>query len=256
MSTLKRALAILDLFSLATPELSAEDIIQALSYSAPTGYRYIRDLTDMGYLLRLTGGGYKLGPRIIELDHLIIDGDPVLAVARPIMREVVAQAGGDVLLSAIHGLRILNIHHEHGPDELGIPHGRGRAHPLFRGSTAKTILAFLTRKEQRKLYEQHADEIRACGMGDSFADFRKQLDAIHSQGYYLGIGEISPERAGISVPLMQEDKRVFGALTVTFRAHRLSTISQEKTIALLQSAARRIESRALASRIQKQGEAA
>lgn len=127
MSTLKRALAILDLFSLATPVLTAEEIISKLSYSAPTGYRYIRDLSDLGYLLRMTGGGYKLGPRIIELDHLIIDGDPVLGVARPIMREVVDQVGGDVLLSVIHGLRILNIHHERGPDALGIPHGRGRA---------------------------------------------------------------------------------------------------------------------------------
>ena len=41
MSTLKRALAILDLFSLATPVLTAEEIISKLSYSAPTGYRYI-----------------------------------------------------------------------------------------------------------------------------------------------------------------------------------------------------------------------
>ena len=62
-------------------------------------------------------------------------------------------------LSVIPGLRILNIHHERGPDALGIPHGRGRAHPLFRGATAKTIIAFLPRKDQRKLYDGHAAEI-------------------------------------------------------------------------------------------------
>ena len=191
MSTLKRALAILDLFSLDTPVLTAEDIISRLAYSAPTGYRYIRDLSDLGYLLRMTGGGYKLGPRIIELDHLIIDGDPVLAVARPIMREVVDQVGGDVLLSVIHGLRILNIHHERGPDELGIAHGRGRAHPLFRGATAKTIVAFLPRKDQRKLYEAHAEEVRALGLGDTLGEFTARLDTIRVQGAYLGVGAVS-----------------------------------------------------------------
>lgn len=250
MSTLKRALAILDLFSLQTPVLSAEEIIAALAYSAPTGYRYIRDLTDLGYLLRMTGGAYKLGPRIIELDHLIIDGDPVLAVARPIMREVVAQTGGDVLLSAVHGLRILNIHHERGPHDLGIVHGRGRAHPLFRGSTAKTILAFLTRKEQRKLYADHQKEIALAGMGISEAEFLAALDAVRLSGHYLGIGEMSPGRAGFSVPILLEDKRIFGALTVTFLASRLETISQEKTVALLHSSARRIESLALAAKTQ------
>lgn len=255
MSTLKRALAILDLFSLETPVLTAEEIISRLSYSAPTGYRYIRDLSDLGYLLRMTGGGYKLGPRIIELDHLIIDGDPVLGVARPIMREVVDQVGGDVLLSVIHGLRILNIHHERGPDDLGIPHGRGRAHPLFRGATAKTIVAFLPRKDQRRLYEAHADEIRDLGLGATQAEFTGKLDQIRVQGFYLGVGEISPERAGIAVPVFQEDRRVFGALTVTFLAARLNTIAQDKTTALLQSAARRIESLALATRMKEQAPA-
>ncbi len=235
--------------------LTAEDIISRLAYSAPTGYRYIRDLSDLGYLLRMTGGGYKLGPRIIELDHLIIDGDPVLAVARPIMREVVDQVGGDVLLSVIHGLRILNIHHEHGPDELGIPHGRGRAHPLFRGATAKTIVAFLPRKDQRKLYEAHTDEVRALGLGDTLGEFTAKLDTIRVQGAYLGVGEISPERAGIAVPVFQEDRRIFGALTVTFLATRLNTIAQDKTTALLQSAARRIESLALAARMKEQAPA-
>lgn len=255
MSTLKRALAILDLFSLSTPVLTAEEIISRLSYSAPTGYRYIRDLSDLGYLLRMTGGGYKLGPRIIELDHLIIDGDPVLGVARPIMREVVDQVGGDVLLSVIHGLRILNIHHERGPDALGIPHGRGRAHPLFRGATAKIIIAFLPRKDQRKLYEAHAEEIRAHGLGDTLAEYTARLDTVRVQGFYLGVGEISSERAGIAVPVFQEDRHIFGALTVTFLATRLNTIAQDKTTALLQSAARRIESLALVSRMKDQSAA-
>ncbi|MNL16981.1 HTH-type transcriptional regulator KipR [compost metagenome] len=203
----------------------------------------------------MTGGGYKLGPRIIELDHLIIDGDPVLGVARPIMREVVDQVGGDVLLSVIHGLRILNIHHERGPDALGIPHGRGRAHPLFRGATAKAIVAFLPRKDQRKLYEGHVEEVRALGLGDTLAEFTARLDTIRVQGFYLGVGEISPERAGIAVPVFQEDRRIFGALTVTFLATRLNTIAQDKTTALLQSAARRIESLALATRIKEQAPA-
>ena len=138
----------------------------------------------------------------------LVDGDPVLGVARPIMREVVDQVGGDVLLSVIHGLRILNIHHERGPDALGIPHGRGRAHPLFRGATAKTILAFLPRKDQRKLYEGHAADVEAAGLGATQAEFIRHLDEIRVRGAYLGVGEISPERAGIAVPVFQEEEPV------------------------------------------------
>ncbi|MFY0475552.1 hypothetical protein [Achromobacter marplatensis] len=45
------------------------------------------------------------------------------------------------------------------------------------------------------------------------------------------------------------------ALTVTFLATRLNTIAQDKTTALLQSAARRIESLALAARMKEQAPA-
>jgi DNA-binding IclR family transcriptional regulator len=249
MSTLKRALAILDLFCLETPTLTADDIIGRLGYTAPTGYRYIRDLAELGYLARLTGGSYRLGPRIIELDHLLIDSDPVLRVSRPFMREVVEQVGGDVLLSAVHGLRILNIHHERGPHELGIPHGRGRAHPLFKGATAKMILASLGRKDQRRLYLSHANEIRDHGLGDTLIDFTAYLDVIRDRGYYLGIAEISPDRAGIAVPVWQEKGRLFGGLTVTFQSTRLNTISLEKTVTLMRMAAQRIESSALAAQL-------
>lgn len=255
MSTLKRALAILDLFSMSTPVLTAEEIIGRLSYSAPTGYRYIRDLTELGYLLRMSEG-YRLGPRIIELDHLIIDGDPVLAAARPIMRDVVAQVGGDVLLSAMHGLRIVNIHHEKGPHELGIPHGRGRPHPLFRGSTAKTILAYVPRKTLRKLYESGAQEAQEAGLGKSFDEVVTTLAAIRTSGFYLGVAEISPSRAGISVPVFQADGQIAGALSVTFPASRLETMSAEKVVALLRSAARRIEAIALSTRLAQPSESA
>ncbi|MNR21335.1 Bacterial transcriptional regulator [compost metagenome] len=116
-------------------------------------------------------------------------------------------------------------------------------------------MAFLPRKDQRKLYEGHVEEVRALGLGDTLAEFTARLDTIRVQGFYLGVGEISPERAGIAVPVFQEDRRIFGALTVTFLATRLNTIAQDKTTALLQSAARRIESLALATRIKEQAPA-
>jgi DNA-binding IclR family transcriptional regulator len=117
-------------------------------------------------------------------------------------------------------------------------------------------VAFLPRKDQRRLYDAHPDEIRELGLGATLAEFTGNLDKIRVRGFYLGVGEISPERAGIAVPVFQEDRRIFGALTVTFLATRLNTIAQDRTAALLQSAARRIESLALATRMKEQAPAA
>lgn len=240
MSTLKRALAVLDLFTPETPVLSADDITARLGYSAPTSYRYIRDLAELGYLMRMTGGSYKLGPRIIELDHVIIDADPVLNAARPIMRKMVEQLGSDVLLSAVHGLRILNIHHEQGPDNLVIKYSRGRRHPLFHGATARVTIAHMNARDRRRLFDLHEEEIVQSGLGATFKAFSERLDEIKARGCYVNIGEMSKERASFAVPVFQEGRRIFGALTATFLAARMATISQEKTLELLMAASRRI----------------
>ena len=52
MSSLSRALAILDLFDVETPVRSLDEINAALAYSRATGYRYVKDLVASGLLQR------------------------------------------------------------------------------------------------------------------------------------------------------------------------------------------------------------
>ena len=77
-SSLSRMLSVLDLFSDQRLQWSAEDISEALQVSLPTGYRYVRMLTESGLLQHSADSQYTLGPRIIVLDHYIRQADPVL----------------------------------------------------------------------------------------------------------------------------------------------------------------------------------
>ena len=81
MSSQKKMLAVLDVFTPAHPLLTAEDVMSRLGYSRGTAYRYIRELCDAGLLTRV-GGCYALGPRIIELDFNIRQWDPVLRASQ------------------------------------------------------------------------------------------------------------------------------------------------------------------------------
>ena len=68
-SSLSRMLSVLDLFSDQRLQWSAEDISEALQVSLPTGYRYVRMLTESGLLQHSADSQYTLGPRIIVLDE-------------------------------------------------------------------------------------------------------------------------------------------------------------------------------------------
>ena len=65
-SSLARMLSVLDLFSDRQLSWSAEAITAALQVSLPTGYRYVKMLTDAGLLQRSADSQYTLGPRIIR----------------------------------------------------------------------------------------------------------------------------------------------------------------------------------------------
>ena len=69
VSTVVRAFAVMDLFSLATPVVGVDDVVRRLGYTRSTSYRYMRELVEAGLVTPGAGGNYSLGARIIELDE-------------------------------------------------------------------------------------------------------------------------------------------------------------------------------------------
>src|SRR4051794_8312933 len=62
----QRALQALDLFSLASPELSLQEISGRLGMAASTTHRLLKTLEESSWLARVEGTElYRLGPRLL-----------------------------------------------------------------------------------------------------------------------------------------------------------------------------------------------
>ena len=240
MSSLRRMLAILDLFTEDAPVWTAEDLTDRLGYSRPTGYRYVRELVAAGLLLRLTGGLYHLGPRIIELDHQIRATDPVLNAGLPIMKALAEQTGCHVLLASIYGEQVLNIHHEPGLEPLRLRFSRGVPMPLVRGATSKAILAHLPRVRLKRIFEKHAKAIAQANLGGTWDEFRRALASIRKQGYSYTGGELDPPNVGIAAPVFAADGEVLGAVSFVTLDRRWAILDQAQLVEILRDGARRI----------------
>jgi len=240
MSSLTRMLAILDVFTAEQPAWTAEGIAEKLSYTRPTGYRYVRELTNAGLLRRGAAGTYLLGTRIIELDWQIRVSDPVLSSGRAIMRELARQTGCDVMLATMYGERVLTIHQEHGNEGVHPSYGRGRPLPLFRGTPSKAMLPWLPAARLRKLYEAHKKDAAAARLGRDWKSFRAKLQAIKAQGYCVTRGELDPDLVGTAVPVLNEDNQALGSLTLAMSAQRFNIADPRRLVELLNDAARRM----------------
>ena len=103
MSSPSRALALLDLFSESRPVWHTDEMNEALGYTRATGYRYVRDLVEAGFLQKVSAGRYALGPRIIGLDYQLRRSDPVLLAAAPVMEDLVRRSRLDCVLTTMYG---------------------------------------------------------------------------------------------------------------------------------------------------------
>ncbi|MBL8384657.1 MAG: IclR family transcriptional regulator [Burkholderiales bacterium] len=240
MTSLARMLAILDLFDEGASVWTAEAIAGRLGYSLPTGYRYVRELSEAGLLRRDAGGTYVLGPRVIELDYRIRVGDPMIMAGQRVMRALADDTGCDVVLGTIYGERIVTIHQEHGGEGIAATYGRGRRMPLFRGMMSKVILAELPRPRLRRLHEHHREEAQGGTLPPDWEGLVLALKAVRKAGYSISQGELDPGLVGIAVPLVDKAHRLIAALGFAITGRRFATSDNARLVALLREAADRI----------------
>lgn len=236
MSSLKRMLSVLDVFSPDEPVLGADTIMGRMGFSRGTTYRYLRELAGSGLLTHLNGG-YALGPRIIELDHAIRQCDPALRAGQPVMRALCRQFDCDVLLTSFFENRVIVSHHERGGEPITMSFGRGRQMPLFQGCGSKMILASLPRARQKRLYETHSDAIAASGLGSNWVEFRAALDLIRRAGHAISIGELNEGNVGVAAPIVPHPPGWPGSLCLVFSAARYGIIDKALVVKVVVAAA-------------------
>lgn len=223
MSSSTRVFAVLSLFSKERPVWQPDEINEALGYSRPTGYRYVKDLVDAGMLQKVSAGRYALGARIIELDYQLRQSDPVLLAAMPVMAPLAARTGFDAVLSVLYaGPRVIDIHRASGETNLELVYGRGRPRPMFLSGAPKVLLAWLPRAPLVKIYDAHAGEIAESGMGSTWSEFRAYLTEVRRRGYYRSDGELQAGVGALAVPVLNGDDECVGALALVGSSTRLA----------------------------------
>jgi DNA-binding IclR family transcriptional regulator len=243
MSSPARVLALLALFTEERPVWHTDEMNEALGYARATGYRYVRELVEAGFLQKVAAGRYALGPRIIELDYRLRRSDPVLLAAAPVMEDLVRRTRLDCVLSAMYGTKVVDTCRVSGDATLELGYGRGRPRPLFQGAAPKVILSCLPRPRLMRVHAQHAAEIAARGLGADWAAFRAGLAQVRRDGFYLSLGELEPSVGGAAVPLLSADGDVLAALTLVGTCGRLQAVGAPRLKALLQKAAEQIRER-------------
>ena len=220
-SSLEKMLILLDVFTVATPAWSTDDLIKFSGTSRSTCYRYIKVLQEAGLLTPVAGGAWMLGPRVIELDRTMRLCDPVTIAGGPPMRQLARDTGLSVLLCVLFSDTVMcvdDVPAASAPAEL---FSRGQRRPLFAGAASKVILAHLPPHQLRAVYNRHRKVIAGSGLGADWDAFRNAMRTIREAGHCVTIGEFRPGILGIAAPLFNKDGGVLGSLGIAAQARRV-----------------------------------
>jgi DNA-binding IclR family transcriptional regulator len=218
MNSLQRMLSLLDVFTVAAPVWSTEDLIRYSGCSRSTCYRYIKALQDAGFLTPVADGGLILGPRIVEMDRLIRTCDPVHTAGGPPMEALAARTRHTALLCVLYSDTVMCVRQVPGVDAPEGLFSRGQKRPLFQGAASKVILAYLPSHQLRALFAKHRKTIAGAGLGADWESFRAALRAIRQQGYAITSGEFQPGIVGIAAPLFNREEQVLGSIGIAMAA--------------------------------------
>ncbi|MCP3969442.1 MAG: helix-turn-helix domain-containing protein [Rhodobacteraceae bacterium] len=224
-NSLAKMLAILDAFSIDRYVWTVDALATHFGYTQPSTYRYVRELCDAGLIVRMPGGKYVIGARVVELDSLISETDPLAKVLSPMMEHFSGILGCATLLSNAYGNHLINVKHFKGNEKLNLAFLRGRKLPWFRGATSMAILAFLPRVRVRKLFDRFFEGDKSK---ENWKNLLIRLNQIADQGYCVSQGELQDGVMGIGCPVIV-DGDVLGSVTLVFSESHGAFVDHQST---------------------------
>ena len=200
-----RVLDVLALFRSRPGTWTVEAIARALDVSVSSAYRSVKALCAEGFLDRVTGGGYGLGPAFVEYDRLTRRADALIAAAARPMQDLLARTtqNATAVLCRRYCGTVMCVHQEHGtgPHPITV-YERGVSMPLFAGATSKVVLAYLDERTRRRVHRDNLATIRGVSPeAEEWTVFHNQLAAIRRQGFAFTRSEVSGGRAAIAAPI-------------------------------------------------------
>ena len=192
-------------------EVRADELGAILETPVSTIYRYLRTLTEFGFVER-SESGYHVGPRLQITGGPSVTSEELIRIAEPVLRVLVASTGETALIARRVGRSAVCLHEAQTAQPLRVTCEPGTAIPLHAGALSIVLLA----------YAPASVRADALASADDPAALRNQLDAAVAAGIAHDEGGIYPGTVSIAVPVLRTDGIVaaIGVVAPSGRATR------------------------------------
>ena len=232
---LDRTFQILDILADDGPAHGVTELAEKLSLHKSTTHRLIMVLESSRYVEKDNATGkYRLGSRILELGLSALSRLDLYEIARPHLRNLVAESGETAHIGVMRNGEIISIVNVESTQALRTPSTMGTSHPAHCSSLGKAILAFSPAEAVESFLKGRNMESYTRNTITSAEDFRKEIEAIRRSGYAIDDEEREEGLRCIGAPVRDSSGEVIAAVSIAgpvFRITRDRTSSLAAAVA-------------------------
>jgi len=239
--TIERAVHILTCFSTEEPRLTLAQLAAKLDLNQNTVYRYVATLQVAGLLERdERRGGYRLGPRVIELSNVALNQLDVRKHALEEMDRLRDERGVLVSLAVLFEGDVLHVAHAVPADWPRWHTTVGRRAVAHCTALGKVLYAYRPWDEVRETIEHYGWRPYTARSPRDFDEFAGELATIREQGYAVDNEERKLGQICLGAPVRDHTRAVIAALSISGRAAALAPEARTPMVTAVCDAANRI----------------
>jgi IclR family pca regulon transcriptional regulator len=222
IEALAKGLRIMSLFSSARPRLRVKELADLTGYPMPTVFRLVATLEEEGYLERTPDGGVRPGIGALSLGFAALQGQDLVQVAEPLLRQLAEETGETVNLGVLIGDQVLIVARAQGsPTSLAANIRPGSRVPAVYSSIGKVLLAELSSEElaARLTKESFTAEWGPKAVR-SLPALAAQLEGARADGFLVQEEEAIPGLSSLAAPIRELGGTTVAGLNVAVPSGR------------------------------------
>ena len=251
LSSVKKALELLDHFTVERPERSLAEISREVDAHKSSVFRVLTTLEAAGFLEKdPQSGKYRLGLKILDLAGRVLGRYDIRQVAAPFMEELARETEEVIHLAVLDGADIVYLEKKGQGQILTVATRVGGRNPAYASSMGKILLADLSEPELKAILGRGKLKKLTPNTIDEITKLIDELAVIREQGFALDNEETFPGIRCVVAPIRNARGRVIAAVSVTVPSQRMDDKRIRELWRLVTNTARMISERVVASKME------
>jgi DNA-binding IclR family transcriptional regulator len=253
VKTVDRLVRILDSFSSSKLSWSLTELSEHLDLPKSTLHRFLRSLEAHGLLRQDEDSKqWHLGYHLFVWGNLAERSTALRDVARPVLRDLVAETGEMALLTVYHAQEVVCVEKVESRHSVRLALEVGSRRPPHAGASSKVLMAYLPEDEIEGIIRDQGLPQLCANTVTSRDDLDAELTRIREQGFAQSVEETDVGAWGVATPVRDWDGAVVAAIGVAGPTSRFGEDLAERYVAHCEEASERI-SAALFARFDASG---